>query len=268
MLVNPDSVRLIPGESLHAMLSSALAEPAEVGFFIRPLASLDKSGLDFQVLRRAGLVKFDDVLLVVTMVKLGEHGEEFFDIWWNYHTVDGPAEFQRMAEQERLPIYLYSDGGKRLVVETENSFRKFFGYLTMILGKTKPWTQVEFDRALRGFCSESYPKENLWDTIELKTDLEESPETEHGSIESYPGIIPDELRSYYSYIPGQGHCIKIIPSMLEIQAQQGNPDEYLHAAPVKTVLRCGIRWVHGHPVAPIPFIPGHGLAVPPDDIEF
>jgi hypothetical protein len=268
VLTNPESVRLVPGESVHALFSSDPQELARVGFFIRPSAPMDLSSLGFQVSQRAGLIRFDDVLLVVTMIKLSGHGEELFDIWWNYHTTDGPAEFKRMAEQERLPIHFYTNRGEPSLLETENSFRKFFKYLRAIFGRTKPWSHVAFDRAIRGFCAQSYPKENLWDTIELKANLDEPLQARAGSIETYPGTIPDELQSYYAYIPDQGHCIKIIPSILEDEAELGNPDEYLHAAPVRTVLRCGIRWMRGHPVAPIPFIPGHGLAVPPDDIEY
>ena len=104
--------------------------------------------------------------------------------------------------------------------------------------------------------------------IKLRPEAQDTDSGRIPDIEDYPDPIPDELRPFYTYLPEQGHCIRIIPSMLEEEATKGNPDKYLYPAPVKTVLRCGIRWVQGYPVAPIPFIPGHGLAVPPDDAEY
>jgi hypothetical protein len=268
VLQNPQRVRLVPGESSHALFSLEPSKLARVGFFIRPSGSMAVASTGFQVSHRAGLIRFDDVLLVVTMIRLSGDEGEIFDIWWNYHAADGPEEFERMAEQERLPIHIYTNRPEPSLLEIENSFRKFFKYSTAIFGKTKSWSHVAFDRAIRGFCAQSYPKEKLWDTMEFKAVSGLPEQDRSGTIETYPGIIPDELQSYYAYSPDQGHCIKIIPSMLEHDAERGNPDEYLHAAPVRTVLRCGIRWVRGHPVAPIPFIPGYGLAVPPDDIEY
>jgi hypothetical protein len=267
-IVNLENIRLVPGESFHALFSVQVEEPNRVGLFIRPVSNEVQLSGDSGMIVRAGLIKFDDVLLVLTMVKLESFNDEIFDIWWNYHTDTGPEEFRRMAEQDKLSVHYYTDKRNKFVVEIDNPFCKFFNYASIILEQTKPWTEIEFDRALRGFCAQSYPRDNLWDTIQFKANFQEPLEIALGSIESYPGIIPDELRSHYSYVPDRGHCIRIIPSMLEPAANQGNPDEYLHAAPVKTVLRCGIRWVRGHPVAPIPFIPGHGLAVPPDDVEF
>jgi hypothetical protein len=86
--------------------------------------------------------------------------------------------------------------------------------------------------------------------------------------DDYPGLIPFDLREFYIYTPDKGHCIKIIPSILEIEATREDPEQFLQPAPVKTVLRCGFRWLKGYPVAPIPFIPCHGLAIPPEDLEF
>jgi len=87
-------------------------------------------------------------------------------------------------------------------------------------------------------------------------------------VDDYPGFIPPDLKDFYVYMHDKGHCIKIIPSNLEAKLEISNPEQFLEAAPVKTVLRCGFRWFRGYPVAPIPLIPGYGLAAPPDDCEF
>jgi hypothetical protein len=172
-----------------------------------------------------------------------------------------------MAEQERFIVHLYGEDGRYQSVEMENRFKRFFSSLPDLFDQSPEWTEVEFDRAVRGFCAESYPKENLWELIQLGGEPQDiAPKTSQG-IDDYPGVIPEQLRPFYDYLPDQGHCIKVIPSMFEDKAVEGNPSEFLYSAPVKTVLRCGIRWVKGYPVAPIPFIPGHGLAVPPDDTE-
>jgi hypothetical protein len=265
--VNPDALRLVPGQSIHGIFITGPGEAGEVGLFIRSLSGVASDEKDIWLKQRAGLIRFDDVLLVLTMIRVNGAGEELFDVWWNYHSSIGPEYFKRMAEQEKLTVHFYGEDGKRFSIETENGFQKFFSDLDKIIAKISPWTEVEFDRALRGFCAESYPKENLWEMIEFRPDSEKSEDASEPGLQTYPGVIPAELAPFYVYVPGQGHCINIVPSLLEKEAAEGDPTGFLHPAPVKTVLRCGIRWVQGHPVAPIPFIPGHGLAVPPDDVE-
>lgn len=265
-ILDPDTIRLVPGQSIQGLFAPHRQGPREVGLFVRGLASGEIKDGDPGIEQRAGLIRFDEVLLVVTMIRLHRSNEELFDVWWNYHSPDGMTQFQRMSEQEVLTVHFYNDKGKRFAIDTENGFRKFFSDLSELFGKTRPWTEVEFDRAVRGFCAQSYPKENLWEMIEMGASIRE--EDQPRGRESYTGTIPEELEPYYVYTEDQGHCIRVIPSILEDDATQGNPEEYLHAAPVKTVLRCGLRWTRGYPVAPVPFIPGHGLAVPPDDTEF
>lgn len=267
-MVDPENIRLVPGESVQGIFVSRPEGSREVGLFIRGLSGLDFNDRDLGIEQRAGLIRFDDVLLVVTMIKLTRSNEEIFDVWWNYHSPDGSAQFKRMSEQEVLTVHFYNEKGKKFSVDTENGFRKFFRDLQTLIGRTQPWTEVEFDRAVRGFCAQSYPKENLWEMIELGSHLKDSIQAQPPGLETYSGTIPEELHRFYEYSPEKGHSIRVIPSILEGEATGGNPEEYLHAALVKTVLRCGIRWTRGYPVAPIPFIPGHGLAVPPDDSEF
>lgn len=266
-LVNPDEIRLVPGESFQAMFALGPDDQGHVGFFVRSAADTDRTDGNVRVLQRAGLIEFNDVLLVVTMIRLRATTDEFFDIWWNYHSPEGRSNFQRISEQDRLRVHFYSNRGIEYSVDTENSFRRFFGQVGEIFHKSSPWSEIEFHRAVRGFCSQSYPKQNLWEMIEFRPD---SRVLKHGGIptaDDYPGFIPNELRPFYEYIPGQGHCIRIIPSMNEAEAVSGDPGAHLLPAPVKSVMRCGVRWAAGFPVAPIPFIPGIGLAVPPDDIE-
>lgn len=262
-----EEILLVPGESSHYVVKMGHDDEMKVALFVRPREPVDphlvRSGLD----RRAGLIKFNDIFLVLTMLKTPETHNEIFDLWWNYHSDSGRTEFEMLAKQDSLPIFFCLDGGKKEFIEIENSFRKFFLQLAQIMERTNPWTEIAFERALRGFCAQAYPREQLWEAIELSQNEEPLPQLDKRGLENYQGIIPEELRAYYTYVTDQGHCIKIIPSMLEESAKSGNPDDYLHAAPIKTVLRCGIRWIKGYPVAPIPFIPGHGLAVPPDDIE-
>jgi hypothetical protein len=268
-IVDPEKIKLVPGESVHAVFSSHPDAREEVGFFVRAVSAIEAQGRDLGMEQRAGLIKFDDVLLVLTMIKVTRSQIELFDLWWNYHARDGIRHFQLMAEQERLTVHFYHETGKRFSVDTQNGFRKFFGDVRAVCRKSSPWTEVQFDRAVRGFCAQSYPKENLWQLIEMGSQPRESTEQERRGVgyDDYSGSIPSELRPFYTYLTGQGHCIKVIPSLLEREADQGNPEDYLLPAPVKTVLRCGIRWMRGFPVAPIPFIPGHGLAVPPEDTE-
>jgi hypothetical protein len=267
-IVDPDKIRLVPGQSVQAIYSTEPDGTGKVGLFVRALSGVEDQDWEEGIEQRAGLIRFDDVLLVVTMIKILRTDQEFFDVWWNYHAPDGSTEFQRMSEQDIVTVHFYDEDGKKFTIDTQNGFRKFFGDVQKVFGKTKPWTEVEFDRAVRGFCAQSYPKENLWEMIEMGSHLRESAEDRTPGLETYPGIIPEELKSFYVYTEDQGHCIRVIPSTLEEDATTGNPEEHLHPAPVKTVLRCGIRWTRGFPVAAVPFIPGHGLAVPPDDAEF
>lgn len=268
-IVDPEKLRLVPGESIHAMFGSGPDNHVEIGLFVRGVTEQDSFAGTPEIKQRAGLIRFNDVLLVVTMIKVKGFEEELFDIWWNYHAPDGIRYFDQMGTQERLTVHFYNERGKKFSVDTQNGFKKFFSDLHPVFAKTDPWTEVEFDRAVRGFCARSYPKENLWQMIEVGVQPARAPEppAKTGGVEDYPGQIPAELGRFYTYVPDLGHCIRVIPSMLEPQAVEGNPEDFLHPAPVKTVLRCGIRWTNGFPVAPIPFIPGHGLAVPPEDTE-
>jgi hypothetical protein len=267
-IVNPDKLRLVPGQSIEAVYAVNADGPKEVGFFVRSASGITQPNGDLRIALRAGLIRYNGVLLVLTMLRLGEPEEEFFDIWWNYHSKDGQEHFKRIAEQEKLTVHFYAESGRRFSVDTENGFRKFFQPLPSLMQKSSPWNDIEFDRAVRGFCAQSYPLDNLWEIIQIHPEDDElTPEKVEG-VDAYEGMIPAELRDFYVYVTGQGHCIRIIPSILENDALDGNPEEFLYPAPVKTVLRCGVRWVKDYPVAPIPFIPGHGLAVPPDDAEF
>jgi hypothetical protein len=265
--LNPDSIRLVPGQSVQGLFVPGPGDPGQVGFFVRSISGISKPTPDIYVQQRAGVIRFNDVLLVLTMIKVdSDDKDEMFDIWWNYHSKDGLDDFQRISQQESITVHFYDEQGKGFTLETQNSFKKFFLYVDQIIKKSKPWTEIEFDRAVRGFCAQSYPKENLWELIEFHPESERSPDKPK-SADDYEGFIPLDLRDFYVYDPEQGHCIRIIPSMLEQDAMLGNPEDYMHPAPVKSVLRCGIRWAKGFPVAPIPYIPNVGLAVPPDDKE-
>jgi hypothetical protein len=265
-LVDPDRIRLLPGQGIEAVFAAGPDGKQEVGFFLRAASRIARRNGDLGIRQRAGVIHHNDVLLVLTMIGLEHDPDSLFDIWWNYHSPGGAKHFRRMAEQERVVLHFYGEQGRDFSIDTGNGFRKFFASLPQILEKTNPWSDIEFDRAVRGFCAKSYPKENLWEMIGLNPEVRDSSQAA-ASDQNYQVILPEDLRPFYSYIPDQGHCIKVIPSMLEDKAVQGNPTDYLLPAPVKTVLRCGIRWVKGFPVAPIPFIPGHGLAVPPEDTE-
>ncbi len=266
--LDPEKLRLVPGQSMQATFLRSSGQQPEIGFFLRSISRFNHSDGNPAIRQRAGLIKFNDVLLVLTMLRVEAESVELFDMWWNYCSKRGAELFKMMAAQERLTVHFYGDKGIYQSVETENGFRRFFSSLPDLFEQSENWTEVEFDRAVRGFCAESYPKENLWEMIQLGAEGEQAEEKQSHGIEDYPGAIPDQLKPFYDYLPEQGHCIRVVPSTFEDKAMDGNPTEFLFPAPVKTVLRCGIRWAKGYPVAPIPFIPGHGLAVPPDDTEF
>ncbi|MFH0823988.1 MAG: hypothetical protein V2B18_14655 [Pseudomonadota bacterium] len=266
-LVDPEKLRLHPGQCVQGIFIEGPESRREVGFFMRSEFGTLRSNGGPAIEQRAGLVRFNDVVLVVTLVKVRSEPGEVFDIWWNFHSQTVQAHARLMAEQERLVCHFYAERGKVFSVETVNGFKRFFGSLQALGAKTRPWSEVEFDRAVRGFCAQTYPKDKLWEVIGQGEDAKKPDQAADIGMEDYPGEIPRELHPYYVYSDSQGHCIKVVPSLFEDEAKQGNVDEYLMPAPVKTVMRCGVRWIGGYPVAPIPFIPGHGLAVPPEDTE-
>jgi hypothetical protein len=263
-MVNPDTLRLVPGQSMEALFTPGPELPEQIGFFLRSGSGLMSSSPKVEIRQKAGLIRFDDVLLVLTMIRVNGLITEMFDIWWNYFAQHGDEHFKRIARQEMLTVHFYTAEGKDRSIRTDNRLRSFFKNLPALFAKTGRWSDIEFDRAVRGFCAQFYPKENLWDMLDNKAlpGVEAEPERE-----GYPGYLPEELTKFYVYVSDKGHCVKIIPSILEQEAIVGDPREYLYPAPVKTVLRGGFRWVKGFPVAPIPLIPGYGLATPPDDVE-
>lgn len=266
--IDPETARLSPGEAIKALFWNQRLKSEQIGLFLRPLDRLQDSYGATEVFHRGGLIRFDEILLVVTMVRTPQAVDGIFDVWWNYHQPGGPDAFKKMAAQERLSNFFYDDDGKRLIVDTDNSFRKFFANLQEILRKTKPWAEIEFDRALRRCCAEFYPRENLWEIVGTKSELFDSRSKMDLDLNMYQGTIPDELKPFYLFSTELGHCLSIIPSNLEHEAEINGPAFYLTPAPIKTVLRGGIRWLRGYPIAAIPFIPGHGLAAPPEDYEF
>ncbi len=265
-VVDPEKVRLLPGQSIQARFDVNPEQSGVMGFFVRSVFGTDKPNGDLLIKQRAGVIKFNDVVLVVTMLKTEGSFDEYFDIWWNYHAPGGIEQFQQMALQDRVFVHFYADRGRDFSIDIDNNFKKFFSNVVSLLQKTEPWTEIEFDRAVRGMCADAYPKDNLWDMLEFRADGK-GDEFDPNKPREYPGFIPSDLMPFYEYLPDQGHCIKVIPSSLESEATEGCAEDFLHPAPVKTVLRCGTRWVKGLPVAPIPFIPGMGMAVPPDDTE-
>jgi hypothetical protein len=106
-----------------------------------------------------------------------------------------------MSEQKQLSVHFYTESGKEFSVVTDNSFRKFFSYLPGLIGQSEPWTEVDFDRALRGFCAQSYPKENLWELMVHKSEMVQVEEQPAEGVDSYPGVIPEELKPFYDYRP-------------------------------------------------------------------
>jgi hypothetical protein len=223
--------------------------------------------LEGRIRLRAGVIHHNDVLLVLTMLALPEDMEEYFDVWWNYHAEGAKEPFRLISRQDRVKIHFFGESGSEGSLVVDNEFKTFFSSLPALMARTKPWTDIEFDRAVRGFCAKSYPLENLWGLIAAGKTEAPALDDVGGRSGAYRGFIPPELQQFYTYTETDGHCIMVIPSALEAEAAKGNPEALLHPAPVRTVLRCGFRWLKGHPVAPIPFIPGHGLAVPPEDME-
>ncbi len=266
-LINPEILRLVPGESIYGMFAKSHDNQGEIGLFVRSISRINHHNGDL-IRQRGGLIKYDNVFLVLTMIEVQGESTEFFDIWWNYRAPEMAEYFKKMAQQESLTVSFYTATGKEFAIDTQNKVRKFFSYLPGVIDRSEPWTEVDFDRAVRGFCAQNYPKENLWEMIIHKPEIVQVEESRAEGVDTYPGFIPEELKPFYDYLPDQGHSIKIIPSAFEEKALNGDPKEFLFPAPVKTVLRCGIRWAKGFPVAPIPYIPGHGLAVPPDDAEY
>jgi hypothetical protein len=266
--INPDTLKLTPGQSMEGLFVPAPGGRSEVGFFIRTSGGDLPLPETVRIRQRAGVVQFNDVMLVVTMIKLEGQADEYFDVWWNFCSNDGSRRFKLISEQESLTFHFYTEEGKSLSVNAPNEFKKFFKGVPHVIDDGAEWTDIEFDRAVRGFCAQAYPKEKLWEMIDGRTLEPKESEFREKGIDDYDGRIPDELRPYYVYLPEKGHCIRVIPSAWEQDALINDPEALLLTAPVRTVLRCGLRWVKGYPVAPIPFIPGVGLAAPPDDTEF
>lgn len=261
------SINPRPGQCVQALYSPGPGAPEEIALFLRPLKARIQHRPHEGVQLRAGLVQYNDVSLVVTMVRVQGNPDEYFDIWWNYQSQSMRTHLDQLARQSKLNIHILDSDNSEIIVQVDNDFKRFLNKIPGILDRSPKWNDIEFDRAVRGFCADSYPRDNLWDLIELKPKALDTDTLEPHERE-YKGMIPDELKSFYEYDDVLGHCIRIIPSTFEGDLGAKDPNLLLQPAPVKTVLRCGIRWQEGYPVAPIPFIPGHGLAVPPDDAEF
>ena len=205
---------------------------------------------------------------LLTILKINNDDREIFDVWWNYHAPNGPSLFDKMSKQDTIIFHLCDDQGTRSSLAAPNEFKNFSNTLLRFSIEQPHGLKIEFDRAVTGFCAKNYPKLSLWNMVQSDTLKTAGEKRRDFTVNEYPGYIPPDLRDFYVYESDKGHCLRIIPSNMEAEAEFSHIDQVLEAAPVKTVLRCGFRWLKGYPVAPIPFIPGYGLAIPPDDREF
>ncbi len=235
------SINPRPGQCVQALHSPGPGAPEEIALFLRPLKAPIEQKAEDGVQLRAGLVQYNDVSLVVTMVRVQADPDEYFDIWWNYQSPSMRTHLDRLARQSKLKIHILDSNNNETIVEVDNDIKRFLNKIPEILDRSPKWNDIEFDRAVRGFCADSYPKDNLWDLIELKPKILDKDEPESHTRE-YSGIIPDELKPFYDYDEVLGHCIKIIPSTFEGDLFGNDPNLLLQPAPVKTVLRCGKRW--------------------------
>ncbi len=69
-IFDSDDIRLFPGQGVKALCRSSNGNSQEVGFFLRPIEDSTGKPDPVDVRQRAGLVKFNDVLLVLTILKI------------------------------------------------------------------------------------------------------------------------------------------------------------------------------------------------------
>ena len=113
VLIDPKEVSLLPGQGIKAMFEPGPGIPGQVGLFIRSARESVPHNGDIHIEQRAGVVSFNDILLVVTMIKVDSFlTDEYFDIWWDYHSIGGVDHFEQMADQERLVFHFYDAEGK------------------------------------------------------------------------------------------------------------------------------------------------------------
>ena len=105
--------------------------------------------------------------------------------------------------------------------------------------------------------------------IKFRPDVPESDPDRIRDIEDYPEPIPDGLRPFYTYLPEKGHCIRIIPSILEEQAAKQGPGQI--SIPCSGQNRAALRDQMGAGIsggADLFHSRLHGLRLPPDDTEY
>ena len=100
-LIIPEKLRLVPGQSVQALFSPDPNLPKEMGFFVRSASGLIRPNGASDIRQRAGLIRFNDVLLVLTMLKVDGELEELFDMWWNYCAPEGSEYFEKISRQEK-----------------------------------------------------------------------------------------------------------------------------------------------------------------------
>jgi hypothetical protein len=84
---------------------------------------------------------------------------------------------------------------------------------------------------------------------------------------SYPGKLPEELKSYHYYILDSGHCIMCVLECHLIEAKE-NMDEYELPIPVSYVLEKGYKIVDGYVVVKAEYSSTLGLMVDEKYNEF
>ncbi|GAA3086433.1 hypothetical protein GCM10020000_86380 [Streptomyces olivoverticillatus] len=99
----------------------------------------------------------------------------------------------------------------------------------------------------------------------------------HGALGSYlkPGMryhspLPSDLEPWYCYTVDGGHSIAVAVDTGDLgeAPTRQQLEDHLCPAPVKSVIRAGVRWHDGFPVCTLPYDPQLGLTTPPEDDEY
>ena len=83
---DPEDIRLFPGQCVKALRPTMKGRSQEIGFFVRPLDDSTDIPYLIDVQQRGGIVKFNNVLLVLTMLKMND------DEWGSGFSIDDEDE--------------------------------------------------------------------------------------------------------------------------------------------------------------------------------
>jgi hypothetical protein len=127
------------------------------------IKELDLEGALLSMHTRSALLGVNNVVLYVTLFRLGD---QIFEIWWNWHNQVHRRLFERLFEQDEISFGFVSEQPKfERILRHASTIKEGLRANRSTLTTAKSWTMAEFEEA-RSIIYKQYPTPvSLWQAL-------------------------------------------------------------------------------------------------------